>query len=81
MSDLCWDCQKNSTAIIRSQSQSQQAQSQVLIDESLDVGKGANTVVSLLHHYLEHHSHGASRVHLNADNCCGQNKNNTFLQV
>jgi hypothetical protein len=52
-----------------------------LIDESLDVGKGANTVVSLLHHYLEHHSHGASRVHLNADNCCGQNKNNTFLQV
>ena len=52
-----------------------------LIDEASDVGKGANTVVSLLHHFLEHHGLGEIDVGLHADNCVGQNKNNTVLQV
>ena len=29
-----------------------------LIDESGDCGKGANTVISLLHYYFEHHGLG-----------------------
>ena len=52
-----------------------------LIDEAVDVGKGSNTVVSLLHHFFETHSLGETDVHLHADNCVGQNKNNTMLQV
>ena len=44
-----------------------------LIDEAVDVGKGANTVVSLLHHFFETHGLGESDVHLHADNCVGQN--------
>ena len=51
-----------------------------LIDEASDTGKGANTVVSLVHHFLTHHALGETRLHLHADNCAGQNKNNTFLQ-
>ena len=52
-----------------------------LIDEASDTGKGANTVVSLLHHFLERHGLGEVNLHLHADNCSGQNKNNTVLQV
>ena len=52
-----------------------------LIDEASDIGKGGNTVVSLLHHFFRHHSLGESRVKLHADNCVGQNKNNTVSQV
>ena len=52
-----------------------------LIDEACDTGKGANIVVSLLHHFLENHSLGEVNVHLHADNCAGQNKNNIVLQV
>ena len=51
-----------------------------LIDEAGDTGKGANTVVSL-HHFLGHHSFGESELALRADNCTGQNKYNTVLQV
>ena len=50
-----------------------------LIDEASDTGKGANTIVSLLHHFLEHHGLEESDLHLHADNCVGQNKNNTML--
>ena len=50
-----------------------------LIDEASDTGKGANTIVSMLHHFLEHHGLGESHLHLHADNCVGQNKNNTML--
>ena len=52
-----------------------------LIDEASDCGKGANTVVSLLHHFLHHHALGEVDVSLHADNCAGQNKNNIVLQV
>ena len=52
-----------------------------LIDEQYDTGKGANTVVSLLHHFLEHHALGEEELELHADNCVGQNKNNIVMQV
>ena len=52
-----------------------------LIDEAVDVGKGANTVVSMLHHFFSHHGLGEKDVHLHADNCVGQNKNNTMIHV
>ena len=52
-----------------------------LVDEASDTGKGANTVVSLLHHFLENHGLGEVNLSLHADNCAGQNKNNTVLQV
>ena len=52
-----------------------------LIDEAFETGKGANTVISLLHHFLAYHAMGEVELHLHADNCVGQNKNNTLLQV
>ena len=52
-----------------------------LVDEALDTGKGANTVVRLLHHFLATYSLGAVKLQLHADNCSGQNKNNTAFQV
>ena len=51
-----------------------------LIDEASDTGKGANTVVSLLDFFFSHHSLGETDVSLHADNCSGQNKNNTMVQ-
>lgn len=50
-----------------------------LIDEASDVGKGANTTISYVHHFFEHHGLGETSVHLHADNCSGQNKNNYFV--
>ena len=50
-----------------------------LIDEACDTGKGSNTIVSLLHHFFQVHSLGECEVQLHADNCVGQNKNNTML--
>ena len=53
-----------------------------LIDEAHCIGKGANTVISLVHHYLIHHSLGEQHLHLHVDNyCVGQNKNNYLIQV
>ena len=52
-----------------------------LLNEAIDVGKGANTVISLLHHFLQHHGLGEVELCLHADNCTGQNKNNAMLQV
>ena len=43
-----------------------------LIDEASDTGKGANTIVSLLHHYFQEHGLGETDVHLHADNCVGR---------
>ena len=52
-----------------------------LIDEASYIGKGANTVISLVHHYLSHNSLGARNIHFHADNCSGQNKNNYMIRV
>ena len=52
-----------------------------LMDEAHCIGKGANTVISLLHYYLSHHSLGEKHIHLHADNCVGQNKNNYLIRV
>ena len=52
-----------------------------LIDESAVTGKGTNEVISMLHHFLETHGLGEAYCHLHADNCVGQNKNNTVIQV
>ena len=51
-----------------------------LIDEADVVGKGANTTISLLHHFLEQRAEKGSQVYLYADNCVGQNKNNATIQ-
>ena len=45
-----------------------------LIDEVNNTGKGGNTVVSMLHHFLVHRF-GEKSVHFYCDNCSGQNKN------
>ena len=51
-----------------------------LIDEEHFLGKNANTVISLLDHFFENYGLGEKWVHLTADNCVGQNKNNALLQ-
>ena len=50
-----------------------------LIDEAVDMGKGANAIVSMLHHFFTHHGLGERTAHLHADNCGGQNKNATMI--
>ena len=50
-----------------------------LIDEASDTGKGANTIVSLLHHFFQEHGLGEIFCSPTADNCVGQNKNSTML--
>lgn len=51
-----------------------------LIDEELSLEKNANMVISLLDHFFTNHSLGEKWVHLTADNCVGQNKNNALIQ-
>ncbi|KHD04931.1 hypothetical protein PN36_33745 [Candidatus Thiomargarita nelsonii] len=51
-----------------------------LIDEEHSFEKNANTVISLLDHFFTNHSLGEKWVHLTADNCVGQNKNNALIQ-
>ncbi|XP_052805803.1 uncharacterized protein LOC128235108 [Mya arenaria] len=48
-------------------------------DEGVAPGKGANTVVSYLHHYLENYGLGEEHAQFLFDNCQGQNKNNAVL--
>ena len=50
-----------------------------LIDEASNTGKGPNSIVSMLHHFFKEYGLGEAHVHLHADNCVGQNKNNTML--
>ena len=50
-----------------------------LIDEARSCGKGANSIVSMVQHYLENFTHGEANILLHADNCVGQNKNNTMI--
>ena len=51
-----------------------------LADEAGGCGKGANAVISQLEYFFCHHGLGEKDVFLHADNCVGQNKNNTMLQ-
>ena len=50
-----------------------------IIDEASDTGKEANTVVSMLDFLFSHHGLGEATASLHADNCSGQNKNNTMV--
>ncbi len=50
-----------------------------IIDEACTTGKGADTVSSYLHHFLDVHAEGETKLLLHADNCCGQNKNNALM--
>ena len=50
-----------------------------LVDEAFNVGKGANAVISMPHHYFHHHGVGETTAHLHADNCSGQNKNRYMM--
>ena len=50
-----------------------------LIDEAQACGNGANSIVSMVHHYLQHYTCGEENIHLHADNCIDQNKNNTMV--
>ena len=40
-----------------------------LIDEASNVGKGANSTISYVHHYFENHWLGETHAHLHTDNC------------
>ena len=53
-------------------------QATYLRDEAVYCGKSANTVISYVHHYLEKF-YGECYLDHQADNCSGQNKNNTFI--
>ena len=52
-----------------------------VINIAVDMGKGSNAIVSMLH-YFAHHGLGEEEVHvhLHADNCGGQNKNAIMVQ-
>jgi hypothetical protein len=50
-----------------------------MIPELCQVGKGANAVISMLHHCLTNFSFSASQLFFNAANCVGQNKNRFLL--
>ena len=50
-----------------------------LIDEGAAESKGANAVISYLHHFLENYGLGECDLQLHYDNCTGQNKNNAIL--
>ena len=51
-----------------------------MIDEAVNTGKGANSIISMLHHFLHMHNLGETNLHLHADNCSGQNKNRYAMQ-
>ena len=45
-----------------------------LIDEIVSTGKGANTTISYVHHFLENHGMGEKQAYFHADNCVGKYK-------
>ena len=49
-------------------------------DEASDTGDRVKTVVGMLRLFSSHHGLGESQASLHADNCSGQNKNNTMVQ-
>ena len=50
-----------------------------LIDESVSTGKGANATISYAHDFFATQGAGKTEVHIHADNCGGQNKNNYVI--
>ena len=56
-----------------------------LVDEACTIGAngslshGANSVISMLHHFFDQHSLGETKVELHTDNCGGQNKNKSVV--
>ena len=46
----------------------------------MNIGKGANCIISLLHHFLSDHHFGEASICVHADNCSGQNKNRFMMQ-
>ena len=50
-----------------------------LIDEAASTGKGTNSVMSYLHHFLQYYGIGEKEMHLHADNCAGENKNSSMM--
>lgn len=53
-------------------------QDNYLVDESYSIGKGPNSVISMLDDYLERHP--SKKVIIFADNCVSQNKNNALVR-
>lgn len=51
-----------------------------LLDEATVIGKGANCVISFLDYFFDNYGVKETHVHLHADNCAGQNKNNVLGQ-
>lgn len=51
-----------------------------LLDEATVVSQGANCVMSLLDYFFDNYGVKEARLHLHADNCTGQNKNNAMVQ-
>ncbi len=60
-------------------SEAQSKQVNYLIDEADVTGKGANSTISHVHHFLENYGVGSKKIKLHCDNCVGQNKNNAFM--
>jgi hypothetical protein len=50
-----------------------------LLDEASATGKGANCVISLIDYFFDNYGIKEAYVHLHADNCSGQNKNNAMV--
>ena len=50
-----------------------------LIDESVTTGKGANATISYIHDFFSTQGAGETDVHIHADNCAAQNKNNYVI--
>ena len=50
-----------------------------IIDKACNVGKGAKSIISMLHHFLKTHELGKPHLHLHANNCLGQNKNRYMM--
>ena len=47
----------------------------------MNIGKGGNCIISLIHHFLQQHNFGEAHLRLHADNCSGQNKNRSVYTL